>query len=52
MVDYARKMTVKKSCKYGEYGSFEHILFLFNLPFFLGTQGHMVVREKQNKKCA
>ena len=22
-------MTVKKSCKYGEYGSFEHLLFLF-----------------------
>ena len=30
MVDYVRKMTVKKSCKYGEYGSFEHSLFLFS----------------------
>ena len=28
MVDHVRKMTVKKSCKYGEYGSFEHLLFL------------------------
>ena len=27
MVDYERGMTVK-SCKYGEYGSFEHLLFL------------------------
>ena len=27
MVDYAKEMTVK-SCKYGEYGSFEHLLFL------------------------
>ena len=26
MVDYVRKMTVKKSCKYGEYGWFEHLL--------------------------
>ena len=25
MVDY---MTVKKSCKYGDYGLFEHLLFL------------------------
>ena len=29
MVDYVREMTVKKSCKYGEYGSFEHLLILF-----------------------
>ena len=29
MVDCVRKMTVKKSCKYGEYGSFEHLLFMF-----------------------
>ena len=28
MVDYVREMTVKKSCKYGEYGSFEQWLFL------------------------
>ena len=28
MVDYVKKMTVKKFCKYGEYGSFEHLLFL------------------------
>ena len=24
MVDYVRETTSKKSCKYGEYGSFEH----------------------------
>ena len=28
MVDYVGKMTVKKSCRYGKYGSFEHLLFL------------------------
>ena len=29
MVDYVREMTVKKSCKYGKYGMFEHLLFSF-----------------------
>ena len=29
MVDNVRKMTVKKSCKYGSCGLFEHLLFLF-----------------------
>ena len=28
MGDYVRKMTVKKFCTYGEYGSFAHFLFL------------------------
>ena len=28
MVDYVREMTVKKSFKHGEYGSFEQLLFL------------------------
>ena len=28
-VDNVREMTVKKSCKYDEYGSFYHLLFLF-----------------------
>ena len=28
MLDYVRVMTVKKSCKCGKYGSFEHLLFL------------------------
>ena len=28
-VDYVREMTVKKSCKYGEYGSFEYLFLLF-----------------------
>ena len=31
MVDYVREMTVKKSCKYGEYGSFEHLVLLLLL---------------------
>ena len=29
MVDYVKEMSVKKSCKYGEYGLSEHLLFLF-----------------------
>ena len=33
-VDYLREMTVKKSCKYGEYGSFEHLHFLFSFYFY------------------
>ena len=28
-VDYVKEMSVKKSCKHGGYGSFEHLLFLF-----------------------
>ena len=28
-VDYVREMIVMTSCKYGEYGSFEHLLFLY-----------------------
>ena len=28
MVGYVREMTVKKSCECGEYGLFEHLLFL------------------------
>ena len=28
MVTYAGEMTVEKSCKYVEFGSFEHLLFL------------------------
>ena len=29
MVDCVWKMTVTKSCRYGKYRSFEHLLFLF-----------------------
>ena len=29
MVDHAREMTSKKSCKSGKYGAVEHLLFLF-----------------------
>ena len=28
IVDHVREMTVKKSCKHGEYGSVEHLHFL------------------------
>ena len=35
MVGCIWEMTVKKSCKYGEYGSFEHLLFLFFFCFCL-----------------
>ena len=28
MVDYVMEMVAKKSCKYGEYGLCEHLLFL------------------------
>ena len=31
MVDYVREMTVRESSKYGKYGSFEHLLFLFGI---------------------
>ena len=31
IVDYVREMTVKKSCKYKEYGSLGHLLFLLFL---------------------
>ena len=34
MVDYVREMTVKKSCKYSEYGSFGHLFFLFLCAVF------------------
>ena len=30
MVDYEREMTVKKTCKYDEYGTFEDLLFFFS----------------------
>ena len=31
MVDYVREKTAKKHCKYGEYGSFQHLLFLLDM---------------------
>ena len=34
MVDYGKKMTSKKPCKYGEFGMIEHLLFFFILFFF------------------
>ena len=41
MVDYVRKMTVNKSCKYGEYGSFKHLLILFRLVLMIDTFSHL-----------
>ena len=39
MIDFVGKMTVKKSCKCGDFGSFERLLFLllllFSLPKFI-----------------
>ena len=34
IVDYVREMTVKKSCKYGEYGLFGYLLLCFGGIFF------------------
>ena len=42
MVNYKRRMTLKKSCRYGEYGSFEHLLVCFvsgGGGFFIGGRG-------------
>ena len=33
MVDCVTKITTKKSCKYGDYGSFEHLLFFLSFFF-------------------
>ena len=30
---HVRKITAKKSCRYGEYGSFEQLLFLYIVLF-------------------
>ena len=52
MIDYVRKMTAKKSCKYGEYGPFEHLLFLF---FNISSNAKVIGRGKtliHNKKKA
>ena len=35
VVDYVRKMTVKKSCKCGEYGSFYHLLLVFFITIII-----------------
>ena len=43
VVGYARKMTVKKSRKYGEYGSFEHLLFLSRALRGFGDQNAIYV---------
>ena len=38
MADHVSEMTSEKSCKYSEYGSFEHLLFLFSVNLFLRVQ--------------
>ena len=35
MVDYVREVTANKLCIYGEYRSFEHLLFMFLCVFYL-----------------
>ena len=42
MVEYVREMTAKKSSRYGEYGSFEQLLFFF---FFLVWFGIIILTE-------
>ena len=37
VVEYVKEVTCKKSCKYGKYGSFEHLLFLF----IIDPEGHV-----------
>ena len=39
MVDYVKEMTVKRSCNYGNYGWFEHLLFLFSKTTLLVYSG-------------
>ena len=39
IVMVVREMTVKKSCKYGEYGSFEHMVFLLSCGYDLIGEG-------------
>ena len=34
MVDHAREMNSGEMCKYGEYGSLEHLLFVLFQTFF------------------
>ena len=43
MVDNASEVTSKKTCRYAEYGSFEHLLFvLFSFVFIFFAQ--MLIR--------
>ena len=35
MADYVRKMTKKKSFAHGEYGLFEHLLFLLKITLLM-----------------
>ena len=44
MVSYVRKIIVKKSCKYGEYGWFEHLLFMF--LYFIGLYGPQCFKKE------
>ena len=42
MVDYVREMTAKESCQYGEYESFEHLLFLFSSWVGVGAKQEQI----------
>ena len=54
MVDYVRKMTMKKSCKYGGNGLFEHFLslyfLLFCVFFFNAVKIGLLVLQMYSKK--
>ena len=53
MFDYVKKLTVKKSCKYGEYGLLEHICFalllllVFCVDVMFGTKNIFFVFSPQ-----
>ena len=45
-MEYVKEMTGKKSCKYGEYGAFQHLVFLLRALFCLrGCQSHCLVTK-------
>ena len=49
MLDDVREMTSKKTCKFGEAGSFEHLLFLFCM--YLLLEGNIVYGVKIDVFC-
>ena len=57
MIDCVRQMTVKKFCKYGEDGSFVHLLFLPSLLllllllFSLSLHTHSNKSREQSSTC-
>ena len=52
MVDFVREMSEKKSCGYGEYGLFEHLLFLFCKERILFSEAlAQTVETNAEQKC-